>query len=472
MPAGTGQKGIAALDAVDKIILDQKIQRPIDGDRCDALAGACGHDVDQVIRAQRPARFHQHFQHQRALAGEARAAPRAQGSRLTQPVRQRQGVAGIMCVVGVAVVTHVTAAIAQLRVPCENRNASFRSIMSKPARQSPASTKRINLALQGGGAHGAFTWGVLDLILEDGRLDVEAISGASAGAMNAIAFADGMADSGREGARRQLERFWRKASIDGGLPDAARRAVDGFLSAWGLGSSAGNWWFDTFTRAASPYDFNPLNINPLKAILDEEINFERVRTASPVKLFISATNVETGKIRIFKGAELTADHIAASACLPLVFQAVEIDGAPYWDGGYMGNPALYPLFESACCDILLVQINPVERKGIPRNPAEIQNRLNEITFNATLLRELRAIDFVARLIDEGTLTNPKYKRILMHRLAMSDTFADTATTKLSADWSHFLKLKEAGRKAARSWLNAHYDALGQHETMDLHKEFG
>ena len=332
--------------------------------------------------------------------------------------------------------------------------------------------KPINLALQGGGAHGAFTWGVLDYILEDGRLDIVGISGASAGAMNAIAFADGMADSGREGARRQLERFWRKASIDGGLPDAARRTVDGFLSAWGLGSSAGNWFFDAFTRTASPYDFNPLNINPLKAILNEEIDFARLRASKAVKLFISATNVETGKIRIFNGAELTADHVAASACLPLVFQAVEIDGVPYWDGGYMGNPALYPLFDNGCADILLVQINPVERKGAPRNPAEIQNRLNEITFNATLLRELRAIDFVARLIDEGTLTNPKYKRILMHRLAMSDTVSDTATTKLSADWGFFLKLKDAGRKAAKAWLAAHYDDLGQRETMDLHKEFG
>lgn len=334
-----------------------------------------------------------------------------------------------------------------------------------------ARTKSINLALQGGGAHGAFTWGVLDAILADGRLTIEGISGASAGAMNAVALADGLAEGGPEAARRQLERFWRRASIDGGLAGVARHAFDGLLAAWGLGDNPGKWWFDTLTRAATPYDFNPLNINPLKDILTSEINFERLRQSSPVRLFLSATNVETGKIRVFNTAELTVDHVAASACLPLVFQTVEVDGTPYWDGGYMGNPALYPLFDGKSCDILLVQINPVERKGVPRTPVDIQNRLNEITFNATLLRELRAIDFVSRLIDEGTLNNPKYKRILMHRIAMSETLDDNAGSKMTAEWSYFQRLKVAGENAARQWLATNYADLGQRSTMDLRKEF-
>lgn len=331
--------------------------------------------------------------------------------------------------------------------------------------------KRINLALQGGGAHGAFTWGVLDAVLADERIDIEAISGASAGAMNAIALADGYAEDGRRGAMRQLERFWKRASLDGGLEGLARGAFDGILSAWGLGSNPSKWWFDALTRSATPYDFNPLNINPLRDILTAEIDFDRLRKASPIRLHISATNVETGKIRVFDTPELTAEHVTASACLPLVFQTVVIDGVPYWDGGYMGNPALYPLFGSTCCDILLVQINPVERKGIPMTPDAIQNRLNEITFNATLLRELRAIDFVSRRIEDGTLRHPNYKRIMMHRIAMSDSVDETAASKLSASWAHFLKLRAAGRKAGRAWIAANYDALGTRATMDLRKEF-
>ena len=337
-----------------------------------------------------------------------------------------------------------------------------------------AAKKQINLALQGGGAHGAFTWGVLDLLLEDGRLDIQGISGASAGAMNAIALADGMADGGDEGARKQLEHFWRKTSIDGGLPSGQRLVMDSLLSAWGPSSTVGGWWLDLLSKSASPYEFNPLDINPLKDILTAEINFERIRTKSPIKLFISATNVETGKIRIFENAELTPDHILASACLPTVFRAVVIEGTPYWDGGYMGNPALFPLFYGTPArDVMLVQINPIERKGVPKTPAEIQNRLNEITFNATLLRELRAVEFVTRLIDTGRLPTPEYKRVLMHRIAMGDELHDeNASSKLSADWKFFLRMKEAGRSAAKTWLTAHYKDLGKRDTMDLRKEFG
>jgi NTE family protein len=332
--------------------------------------------------------------------------------------------------------------------------------------------KPIKLALQGGGAHGAFTWGVLDAILEDGRLHIEAISGASAGAMNAVVLADGLLDGGPEKARRQLERFWRKASLDGGLPAPARSVFDTFLSAWGVRPGETNPWFDLFTANTSPYDFNPLNINPLKAILEEEINFARLRARAPLRLHIAATNVETGKPRVFRDGELTAAHVAASACLPLIFRAVEIDGIAYWDGGYLGNPPLYPLFEGGGRDLLLVQINPIRRKGTPRSAIEIQNRLNEISFNAPLLHELRAIEFVARLIDTGVLTDPRYKRILMHRIAMSETIDETAASKSSADFRFFEKLRDAGRKAAKAWLKKNFDAIGENETMDLRQEFG
>jgi len=332
-----------------------------------------------------------------------------------------------------------------------------------------ARTRPIKLALQGGGAHGAFTWGVLDQILADGRLEITALSGASAGAMNAVVLADGLADGGPEKARAQLERFWRKASLDGALPDVARPVFDTLLSIWTTHAAP---WMGLLTQQASPYDFNPLNINPLKAILDEEIDFARLRRASPVRLAIAATNVETGKARVFRDSELTADHIAASACLPQMFRAVEIDGVPYWDGGFMGNPPLYPLFEGEGRDLLLVQINPVRRPGAPVSAADIQHRLNEISFNSPLLHELRAIDFVARLIDTGVLTDPRYKRILMHRIAMSETLETTAGSKMSTDYSFFLSLRDAGRAAARAWLTANFEALGQRETMDLKAEFG
>jgi NTE family protein len=338
-----------------------------------------------------------------------------------------------------------------------------------------ARKKSISLALQGGGAHGAFTWGVLDQLIEDGRLKFEAISGASAGAMNAVALADGWIAGGPEGARKGLDTFWRSISGDSGLSVVQRGLLDRFFSsapvdAFGLGA----FWMSMFKQAASPYRFNPLNINPLRDLIEKQVDFEKVRRCTEFRLFIAATNVETGKGKVFEGRELTPDHVMASACLPTIFQAVEIDGAHYWDGGYMGNPALYPLFYgSGTDDILLVQINPIERKGVPRTPKDIQNRLNEISFNATLLREMRAIDFVTRLIEKGKLSTDEYKRVLMHRIALSEQLSDIdASSKLTAKWDFFLMLKKAGRAAARRWLAERFDDIGVRSTIDLRKEFG
>jgi len=329
--------------------------------------------------------------------------------------------------------------------------------------------KTVSLALQGGGAHGAFTWGVLDYLLEDGRLAVEAITGASAGSMNAVVLIEGWIEGGREGAREQLRKFWKRVSLDGVLNPLQRSLFDRMLSYWSVGDAPTQLWFDAWSRVASPYDLNPLDINPLRDALNELIDFDKVRSCTDVKVFITATNVWSGKIAIFKGAELTVDHVLASACLPMIFRSVEIDGEPYWDGGYSGNPALFPLFyEAKSDDILLVQINPIERRATPRTPQEIQNRLTEITFNANLLQQLRAIEFVTRLIDEGKLSTKEYKRVLMHRIHGGRSLDEfTAASRLSAQWNFFKELKNLGRKTARSWLAENYQFIGRKSTLDL-----
>ena len=342
-----------------------------------------------------------------------------------------------------------------------------------PKTKTAAQPKRISLALQGGGAHGAFTWGVIDHLLDDERIEIEAISGTSAGAMNAVVLAEGLLEGGRAAAKAQLERFWSNASLDARLPSAQRAALQWLINPfWRNANPAAGLMVDWMNQA-SPYVFNPLGLNPMRDFLMKEIDFEKVRRSDGLKLFIAATNVETGKIRIFNGAELTVDHLLASACLPGLFQTVMVDGAPYWDGGYMGNPAIYPLiYEAVAPDILLVQINPIERKGVPKTAREIQNRVGEISFNSSLLREMRAIDFVARLIDDGKLSSKEYKRVYIHRLAALEAVPDlTPDSKMDASWSFFLRLRDAGRGAAREWLRKHFDDIGQRGTLDLRKEY-
>jgi NTE family protein len=338
------------------------------------------------------------------------------------------------------------------------------------ATEGARATVLVDLAFQGGGAHGAFTWGVLDAILQDGRLAIEALSGTSAGAMNAVVVAEGWIEGGADGARAKLETFWRAISVDGKYGGSQRSLIDTLLGAWGSsGTPPGLIWFEMFSKVASPYDINPLNINPLRGVISELIDFDKVRGCTAVKLFIAATNVRTGKIKVFNGQELTPDHLMASACLPLLFQAVKIGGQAYWDGGYMGNPALFPLFyEAHCDDIMLVQINPLQRKALPTKAREIQDRLNEITFNASLLRELRAIDFVNRLVDAGKLPTDEYKRVLMHRIDGGAPLAQlTSSSRLNSDWDFLLRLRDMGRSAAKRWLKRNYEAIGKVGTLDL-----
>ncbi len=333
---------------------------------------------------------------------------------------------------------------------------------------SPPARKRVNLALQGGGAHGAFTWGVLDAFLADGRLEVAAISGASAGAMNAVVFADGLREGGAEGARKQLERFWRGVSLDGEMNSQQRDLFDsflGFLDPLKIGQSIA----ENAAAYISPYQSNPLDINPLRDVVQRLVDFPALRASDHLELFISATCVRTGKIHIFRRPELTIDMLMASACLPTVFKAVQVGDEYYWDGGYMGNPALFPFFtETDVEDVILVQINPIERKDIPHTSREILNRLNEITFNAALLQEFRAIDFVARLIDAGRLDGTHYKKMRMHLVeggAALDGYS--AETKNNADFNFFKALFAIGRKAGETFLAEHFDSIGVRGTLEL-----
>jgi NTE family protein len=343
-------------------------------------------------------------------------------------------------------------------------------------RHAGAATKTINIALQGGGAHGAFTWGVLDHLLEDGRLVIEGLSGTSAGALNAVMMADGLARGGPAEARKRLADFWRAVSIDGNLPFAQRQIVERLLTFSPLADSPMQAWFDAMSKYFSPYDLNPLNINPLAGIIARFVDFDAVRGATDLHLFVSATNVATGRLRIFPREKITADVVMASAALPMVFHAVMIDGESYWDGGYMGNPVIFPFFGNTTTeDVLIVQINPIERPQVPTSVHDIMNRVNEITFNSSLLAEYRAIAFVARLIDQGRLprgTGPgEYQRINAHRIVLGEGGATySADSKVATDYDFFRLLHKAGRQAAQRFLAAHFDDIGVRSTFDLRAE--
>lgn len=329
--------------------------------------------------------------------------------------------------------------------------------------------KRINVALQGGGAHGAFTWGVLDRLLEDERIEIEAISGTSAGAMNGVVMAEGMVEGGRARARAQLREFWKAVA------DALQQSSNfsnpwaGFIPSWMNDLNPALQAFQAIASTTSPYQFNPLDFNPLRDIVQSEVDFDRVHKCQSMKLFIAATNVVTGRVEVFTGDRITLDSVMASACLPTLYKAVEIDGVPYWDGGYTGNPVLAPfLTECMSRDLLIVQINPQHRFGTPESSHEILDRLNEITFNASLFREIDAIKFVTRHLRDGTLQGGAFRDVYLHRLgggAVAEGW--TAASKLSATWEFLQRLFQQGYAEADAWLAAHFDDLGQRDTMDL-----
>ncbi|UXX83644.1 patatin-like phospholipase family protein [Roseovarius pelagicus] len=331
--------------------------------------------------------------------------------------------------------------------------------------------KRINLALQGGGAHGAFTWGVLDRLLDDEEIEVAAISGTSAGALNGAAFKAGWVENGRDGARANLNWLWGRM---GAVQDMRMPAwMAGALPMPASVSAAleQSWPFtitDTLSRMVSPYAYGPFYSNPLRTVV-EAFEYDKVCAEDAPLLCVGATNVHSGKIRIFSGHDISTDALLASACLPTLFQAVEIDGAHYWDGGYTGNPALFPLFDADLpADILIVNINPLERAEVPRSPQDIQNRINEISFNSSLLRELRAISFAQRLLDTGRVPEGGLKRLYVHMVADDALMRDlSVATKLVPTAFMLGKLRDAGRAAAGAFLDAHKDDIGTRGTTDL-----
>ncbi|CAN0053746.1 unnamed protein product, partial [Phaeothamnion confervicola] len=342
----------------------------------------------------------------------------------------------------------------------------------------------VNLALQGGGAHGAFGWGVLDRLLEDGRLAPDAISATSAGAMNAVAMAVGMSEGGFDGARRRLAEFWNEVSRASmlwcpvKLPDW--EAISGNPGPWNGGQWAVTHWaappsigyflFEAMTRTWSPYQLNPFDLNPLRDVLTKVVDFERLRVCPhATRLFLSATNVRTGKIRVFENAEVSPDVVMASACLPYLFKAVEIAGEHYWDGGFMGNPAIFPLiYRGASSDVIIVHINPIVRDTLPTTAPEIFDRMNEISFNSSLMREMRAIAFVSRLLEENAIDDGRYKRMLIHAIRDDVVMARFgAESKLNAEWAFLQRLRDAGRTAADGWLKEHLGGVGVRTTIDL-----
>lgn len=332
-----------------------------------------------------------------------------------------------------------------------------------------AQPKMIELALQGGGAHGAFTWGVLDRLLEDDRIIIEGICGTSAGAMNAVVVADGLDTGGKEGARQALEKFWAGVSRAGAFSPFKRTWLDVLLGRWTLDYSPGYIFFEALSRMASPYQLNPLNINPLRDLISSLVDFEHVRHAEGIKLFVVATNVRTGKQKIFERHEMTVDMVLASACLPTVFQAVEIDGEAYWDGGYMGNPSLFPLVDDCQSrDIVIVQINPIYRADIPRTAPEIINRINEITFNSNLIEEVRSIKILKELINKANLENQRFRDVLFHRIhAEEELKALGVSSKLNTEWAFLKHLHDIGYRTASEWLEENFEALGKRSTLDI-----
>ena len=325
----------------------------------------------------------------------------------------------------------------------------------------------VDLALQGGGSHGAFTWGVLDRLIEEPWLKIEAISGTSAGAMNAALVADGWTQGGAEGARAALEAYWRRVSQAAAFSPLQRSPLDRMMGRWTLDTSPAYIAMDLMARVVSPYDLNPLGLNPLRAVLAESIDFERLARA-PIRLFITATSVRTGRGRIFRNKEITADVLLASACLPTMFHAIAIDGEPFWDGGYAGNPTLTPLVrESDACDTILVQINPRERLEPPRTANEILNRLNEISFNSPLMKELRMMALLRQVADPGHGEGARWAKMRTHRI-MTDALAEFgASSKMNAEWAFVSMLKEEGRKSADAFLHAHGEDIGKQSSADL-----
>ncbi len=336
--------------------------------------------------------------------------------------------------------------------------------------------KRINLALQGGGSHGAFTWGVLDALIEDGRLAIEAVSGTSAGAMNAAIMLQGWVRNGPDGARRALADFWNELGTLSVTSPIQRTPLDRLEGNWNLDSSPAALWADLIQRTLSPWQRNPLHYDPLRELLRKHFDEKAVRGCEAIKAFVAATNVQTGKVRIFNREELSVEALLASACLPNVHDAVVIDDVPYWDGGYRGNPPIWPfIYESDSHDVVIVELDPTVRKGIPKSNAEIADRLNEITFGGALMAEMRAIAFVQDLIRQGAIAgefSSRLKMMLIHSINDDGSLAPLgAIRKFNIEPAFLEHLFQLARAAATRWLASTFDLVGVKTSIDIAGRF-
>lgn len=334
-----------------------------------------------------------------------------------------------------------------------------------------AGQRGINLALQEGGTHGAFTWGVLDRLLEEDQLIVDGITATSAGSINAVMFAYGLSVAGREGAKNALALFWRRMSAIMASSIVQPSFLDKMRGNFGLDYSPGYMLINMLCQLLSPYQLNPFNLNPLKDLLEEIVDFQRIRQQTSVKLFLCATNVRTCKVEIFHGKELTADHVLASSCLPFLMQAVEIGDERYWDGGFLGNPALFPvIYECAARDIVLVHVTPTQRSDFPVTANSILSRMQEVSVSSSLMREMRAVAFVNKSIDQGKMTGGK--QILVHIIEAEDVISELPnSSKLNGEWDFLLYLHDVGRRRTEDWLASNFDRLGVESSIDLQTKY-
>jgi NTE family protein len=329
--------------------------------------------------------------------------------------------------------------------------------------------KKLNLALQGGGAHGAFTWGVLDRLLEERDLEIVGVSGTSAGAVNAACMIYGLTQGGNESAREVLFEFWRKNSESHQFSPLQPTIIDKMTSKGNVSFNPFFWIFSMISKSLSPYQWNPLMKNPLKKLLLDIIDFDAIQNERKHKLFLTATNIRTSKVKIFHNAEITADAVCASACLPHMFQAVEIDGEFYWDGGYIGNPAMFPLFEQTqCTDLMLIQIDSIDYNKVPTQMSEIVDRATDISFNSSLMREMRAISFVTNIIDKGFDDDGRLIKTNIHYISTGDLMNHyNGSSKLNVDWDWLSYLMENGRGKAEAWIRENYNKIGKGSSCDV-----
>lgn len=329
--------------------------------------------------------------------------------------------------------------------------------------------KTISVALQGGGAHGAFTWGVLERLLQDERIEIESLCGTSAGAMNALMVAWGVELNGRKGAIQMLRKFWRQIALSQRWSPLQPSYIDRRLADGRLDYSPAYQLFDFYSLLFSPYQFNPMDYNPLLEMLKELVDFDRLRKSEKTKLYVCATNVKTSRPMVFEHDDITPEVMLASACIPYLYKAVEIDGEFYWDGGFSGNPPIWPLIDhSEHPDILLIQINPINIDFVPKTADEIRDRINTLSFNSSLMHEMRRINFTQKMIEEGYDMHGRIKPIYIHHINPEVAMSSLGvSSKLNADWRFLLKLRYLGQAMADDWIKQHFDHIGKKSTCDI-----